>query len=227
MRRKLWLHGGSIYFKASPLPPALPSLLYHGQISKQNSLWFHLVDVFPASTMNKYVVLDNIIGDKGIEQKMSSLLKLPTSLRDSENIQRFLSACSVSGPVLGAEVIVDTNQLQPLLSQSLYSNEGRKVKNQKNKQACVETKTDANRASLGQKEDQIIWMSDWASLISLQSSKLIPRVGSLFTSSYKNKSLYYKTTKNTMWEPSQKSNWKKPLQDQREDVTANKPQLCL
>lgn len=106
--------------------------------------------------MNKYVVLDNIIGDKGIEQKMSSLLKLPTSLRVSENIQRFLSACSVSGPVLGAEVIVETNQLQPLLSQSLYSNEGRKVKNQKNKQACVETKTDANRASLGQKEDQII-----------------------------------------------------------------------
>lgn len=38
--------------------------------------------------MNKYVVLDNIIGDKGIEQKMSSLLKLPTSLRVSENIDR-------------------------------------------------------------------------------------------------------------------------------------------
>lgn len=158
---------------------------------------------------------------------MSSLLKLLTSLRDSENIQPLFSVCTLSGPVLGAEVLIETEQVRPLLSWSLCSNEGRKVRNQKNKQVCVETKTDANKASLGQKEDQIIWMSDWGSQISLQSFKLIPRVGSLFTRSYKNKSLYYKTTKKTMWEPSQKSKQKKLLQDQRKDVTANKPQLQL
>lgn len=157
---------------------------------------------------------------------MSSLLKLLTSLRDSENIQHLRRACAVSGPVLGAEVIMETEQWRPFLSWSLYSNEGRRVRNQRNKQVCV--KTDVNRASLGQKKDQIIRMSDWASQISLQSSKLIPRVGSLFTRSCKKTSPFItKPQKNTTWEPSQKSNWVKLLQDRREDVIANKARLRL
>lgn len=58
--------------------------------------------------MNKYVVLGSIIGNKEIEQKISYLLELLTSLRDSENIQCLLSACFASGPVLGAKVIKET-----------------------------------------------------------------------------------------------------------------------
>lgn len=66
--------------------------------------------------MSKYLILGNTIGNKGLEQKMSSLLKLLTSLRDSENIRHLLRACSVSGPVLGAEVIMETEQRRPFLS---------------------------------------------------------------------------------------------------------------
>lgn len=118
----------------------------------------------------------------------------PSELPYSDSFNKCPKACSVPGPVLGAEVIPRSGQLRPLLSCGLHSNDRRWARHQKNTQVRVKTKTDANRASLGQKQAQIIWTSSWASQISLQPSKLIPRVGSPFTRAHKSKSLYYKTT---------------------------------
>lgn len=72
-----------------------------------------------------------------------------------------------------------------------------------------------------------MWMSGWVSQISVQPSKLIPRVGSLFTRLDKNKSTYYKTTEKHHVRAHQRSSLEGLLQDLGEDVTADQPQLHL
>lgn len=139
-----------------------PLLYYHGQVTIPNSLWFLLAGVISATTMNKYLVLGDVTGNKEMGKQLSSPLKLLTNLRDFEIMMQSLLAHVFSNttmdfsllqnftllsfthqvlmepllcarPCPGCWVCYVDRTVKTLLSWSLHSNGRRQVRNQENK----------------------------------------------------------------------------------------------